>query len=137
MNALTSEHGEKSPLKSKKFIAFLTWDLGFKALAVLILAWAWNLDEVSTQVFFLLLSIVVISGFVATGYILGQAGLDRFVRLAKIAAAKGTMNGSMAKVIARGTKGLIDAHESPATLEKDEGTGTVDDNAESEEEEKA
>ena len=32
----------------------------------------------------LLLTIVIVSGFVQTGYILGQAALDRYVRIAEI-----------------------------------------------------
>ena len=80
---------EKSPLKSKKFLAFLWSDATLKALAVVLIAWAWNLDEMSTRVFLLLLVLIVVSGFVTVGYILKQAGLDRFVRLAQIAASAG------------------------------------------------
>jgi len=104
----------RGPLQSKKFVAFLVSDLTLKVLAVLILAWAWNLDEVSTRVFFLLLAVIVVTGFLAVGYILGQAGLDRYVRLAQIAvqgAANGKTNGSLNKVLAKGTKGMIQAHD--------------------------
>lgn len=115
-----AEPGSERPLQSKKFIAFLTSDLTLKGLAVLILAWAWNLDEVSNRVFLLLLTIIVVSGFLAVGYILGQAGLDRYVRLAQIAAdgaANGKTNGSLNRVLHKGTKGMIqvqDEAEKPA-----------------------
>jgi hypothetical protein len=75
---------EKTPFQSKKFVAFLWADATLKVLAVLLVAWAWNLDEISTRVFFLLLAVIVISGFVTVGYILGVASLDKYVRLAQI-----------------------------------------------------
>ena len=72
---------EKLPLSSKKFLAYLIADIGWKIiLGVLI----WKNCEGENQV--LLLSIVCISGFVQTGYILGQAALDRYVRIAQITA---------------------------------------------------
>jgi len=72
---------EKLPLSSKKFLAYLLADIGWKAiLGVLI----YKNCEGNNQV--LLLSIVGISGFVQTGYILGQAALDRYVRIAQITA---------------------------------------------------
>ena len=73
-----SKH-EKLPLSSKKFLAYLIADLGWKIiLGVLI----YKNCEGHNQL--LLLSIVCISGFVQTGYILGQAALDRYVRIAEI-----------------------------------------------------
>lgn len=118
----------KSPLKSKKFIAFLVAYLSLMILGVTILAWAWNLNEVSTRVFFLLLSIIIVAGFLAVGYIIGQAGLDKYVRLAQIAArgaSNGHMNGTAGKVISKATKGLIDVHPSPSPskplVDSDEG----------------
>lgn len=72
---------EKLPLSSKKFLAYLLADTGWKViLGVLI----YKNCEGHNQV--LLLSIVLISGFVQTGYILGQAALDRYVRIAQITA---------------------------------------------------
>jgi hypothetical protein len=101
---------DKSPLKSKKFIAFLVAYLSLVGLAVLTLVWAWDLNEISNRVFFLQLAIVIVLGFLAVGYILGQAGLDRYVRLAQIAAdgaTKGRTNGSLNRVLDKGTKGII------------------------------
>jgi hypothetical protein len=119
-------HEDKGPLKSKKFIAFLTSDLTLKALAVLTIAWAWNLDEISNRVFFLLLAIVIISGFISVGFILGQAGLDRYVRLAQIAAngaANGRTNGSLNRVLNKGTKGMIKVTDEAEAVPDEEPDG--------------
>lgn len=101
---------DKRPLQSKKFVGFIIFHLSMMGLAAGILAWAWNLDEVSARVFFLLLSIIVVSGFVATGFILGVASLDKYLGLAKIAAdgaTTGRTNGSLNRVLGKGTKGMI------------------------------
>jgi hypothetical protein len=101
---------EKSPLQSKKFIAYLAFTLSMKMLYGFTLAWMWSLDEMGTRPFLLLLIEVVIDGFVTVGYILGQAGLDRFVRLAQIAtdaAGNGNGNGMISNVVAKGTKGMV------------------------------
>lgn len=72
---------EKLPLSSKKFLAYLIADIGWKLILGILI---YKNCEGHNQV--LLLSIVCISGFVQTGYILGQAALDRYVRLAQITA---------------------------------------------------
>jgi hypothetical protein len=101
---------EKSPMQSKKFVGYLIFQLSMLGLAAGILAWAWNLDEISARVFFLMLTIIVVMGFVATGYILGVASLDKYLGLAQIAAdgaATGRTNGSLNRVLGKGTKGMI------------------------------
>lgn len=75
---------EKTPLQSKKFIAFLIAELTWKTLAGLVLGWAWNADEIGFHAFLLLLAIIVVAAFVEIGYVLGQKELDKFVRLAQI-----------------------------------------------------
>lgn len=70
---------EKLPLSSKKFLAYLLADLGWKV----ILGWL-IFKNCEGENLILLLSIVIVSGFVQTGYILGQAALDRYVRIAEI-----------------------------------------------------
>ena len=72
---------EKLPLSSKKFLAYLLADIGWKVILAILI---WKNCEGENQV--LLLSIVCVSGFVQTGYILGQAALDRYVRIAQITA---------------------------------------------------
>ena len=54
-------------------------DLGWKV----ILGWL-IFKNCEGENLILLLSIVIVSGFVQTGYILGQAALDRYVRIAEI-----------------------------------------------------
>ena len=102
---------EKLPLSSKKFLAYLIADIGWKIiLGVLI----WKNCEGENQV--LLLSIVCISGFVQTGYILGQAALDRYVRIAQITAKtiKGEDNVSTEE---HKNKEHQESHESPSEVE--------------------
>jgi len=79
--------GEASPLQSKKFLAFLVSELTSKVLAVLVLLW--GKDAIPHQIWAILLAIIVVSGFIAAGYIVGQASLDKFVRVARIAAGAG------------------------------------------------
>ena len=70
-----------STLKSKKFIAYLLAELGWKAViftVVLSLS-----DTLSHQHLVLLLTLVIVSGFIQVGYILGQAALDKYVYLSK------------------------------------------------------
>ena len=105
-------------------IAFLVVHLSLMTLAGLILGWAWNLDEVSTRVFLLLLAIIVITGFLAVGYIIGQAGLDKYTRLAQIAVSGlGNGNGTTrtaSAVLTKATKGLVKAPEPTPEAEPEE-----------------
>jgi hypothetical protein len=71
----------KSALQSKKFIAYLVADIGWKILLAMLI----YLQRDGLESFALMLSIVVVAGFVQVGFILGQASLDRFVRVAEIA----------------------------------------------------
>jgi hypothetical protein len=67
----------RSPLSSKKFVAYLLADVGWTGLlgygVYAKIGWS------------LLMAMVITKGFVQTGYILGQAALDKYVRVAKIA----------------------------------------------------
>ena len=72
----------KSALQSKKFIAYLIADIGWKIL----LGWILYLQKDGLDSFTLMISIVVVAGVVQVGFILGQASLDRYVRVAEIAA---------------------------------------------------
>lgn len=86
---------EKAPLKSKKFIAFLVSEFTWKLLAALVLVWAWSAEAIELRAFLILLAIVVVAAFVEVGYILGQASLDKFVRLAEITGTVVTKKGSI------------------------------------------
>lgn len=73
----------ENTLVSKKFIAFIVTQLGFFSLMITMVL----LEEINTlggNAAFI--SLVLSSAFLAVGYVLGQASLDRFVRVAKIAA---------------------------------------------------
>jgi Mg2+/citrate symporter len=68
----------KLPLKSKKFLAYLIADFGWK---ILIGYTNWKEEsksEIGYTTFLILLSMIVTAGFIQIGYILGQAMLDKY-----------------------------------------------------------
>jgi hypothetical protein len=70
---------EKSPLSSKKFLALSWANLGWY---VLLGVGIWvDLNMV------VLLAMVITLGFIQVGYIIGQAGLDAYVRAAATVAS--------------------------------------------------
>ena len=70
---------DKLPLKSKKFIAYLIADLGWKfALFYLLYQLKGDFKHYS---FMLLTTMIIIAGFIQVGYILGQAALDKYIAL--------------------------------------------------------
>lgn len=78
---------EKSHLESKKFAAWFISEMTWKVILVIaLIQWKNDLTQVSTGAWWLLLSIVVTAGFIGIGFILGQAALDKYVRVAEIAA---------------------------------------------------
>ena len=72
-----------SPLDSKKFVAYLIADLGWTGLV--------GYGVYAKMDWSLLMAIVITKGFVQSGYILGQAALDKYVRVAQI--TSGTKEG--------------------------------------------
>jgi len=78
---------EKSPLASKKFVAFLVAEISWKVLAVIALFL--ERGPISNRLFLSLLVIFLISRMVEVGYILGQAGLDKYIRMVEIATKSG------------------------------------------------
>lgn len=73
----------KRPLQSKKFTAFLISELSWKILLFYVLM------EYKTKIdhyaFMVILAIVVTSGFLQIGYVLGQAALDKYTAVAQTA----------------------------------------------------
>ena len=67
---------EKTPLSSKKFIAYLISNLGSKVL----LFWMVTRSESDMVI----ISTVTAASFIDIGYILGQAALDKYVRVASL-----------------------------------------------------
>ncbi len=71
---------DKTPMKSKKFIAYMTSEAGWKLLLFYLLyQLQGKLDHYSLVI---LMTIVITSGFIQIGYILGQAALDKYVNAA-------------------------------------------------------
>lgn len=66
----------KAPMQSKKFIAYLIADLGWKITLLVILFHSES--KLDYYTFSLLLTLVIVSGFIQVGYILGQAALDKY-----------------------------------------------------------
>ncbi len=67
---------EKAPLQSKKFLAYLLSNLGSKALLF------WMVSKGSDA--FTVISMITAAAFIDIGYILGQAALDKYVRVASL-----------------------------------------------------
>lgn len=71
----------KFALQSKKFVAYLIAELGWKILiACVLIQYNGKIDHYS---FMLLMTIVITSGFIQVGYILGQAALDKYSMIAE------------------------------------------------------
>jgi len=71
---------DKTPLKSKKFIAYLTADVGWKIVILYMLTHLKSKLEAGELTF--LMTVVVTSGVIQIGYILGQAALDKYINAA-------------------------------------------------------
>ncbi len=68
----------KLPLKSKKFLAYLIADFGWKILIGYTIWKEEAKNEIGYTTFLILLSMIVTAGFIKLGYILGQAMLDKY-----------------------------------------------------------
>jgi hypothetical protein len=82
--------GFNMPLKSKKFVAYLVSELGWKILIGYIMFVYQN--KIDHYAFMVLVTMVVTSGFIQIGYILGQAALDKYALVAQNALDKGGEN---------------------------------------------
>lgn len=76
----------KTPLKSKKFIAYLISDIGWKLVIFYVLYKQSENLQPSAVTF--LLALAFVNGFMQAGYILGQAALDRYVQMTEAAYSK-------------------------------------------------
>ena len=70
---------DKLPLKSKKFIAYLIADVGWK-VCILYMLYS-HAEKFAGSSASVMLTMVLVSGFVQVGYILGQAALDKYVNM--------------------------------------------------------
>jgi len=71
---------DKTPMKSKKFLAYLIADLGWKIIILYMLMHLRSKLEAGELT--LLLTVVITSGIIQIGYILGQAALDKYINAA-------------------------------------------------------
>ena len=76
---------EKSPMSSKKFVAYLVAEATWKAALLLVIVLGMKNGLIDHIVGGLALAITIIAGFIEAGYILGQASLDKYTRIAEIA----------------------------------------------------
>lgn len=77
----------ESPLQSKRFIAFMTSEMTWSVIVVLLLVL--YRDSVSFHLWAALLALSIAKGSIEALYLGGQASLDSYVRLAQIAADAG------------------------------------------------
>ena len=71
---------DKKPIKSKKFLAYLVSDIGWKIIIMYIIM---HLKaKLTIQELTLLMTIVITSGVIQIGYILGQVALDKYISAA-------------------------------------------------------
>ncbi len=68
----------KLPLKSKKFLAYLVADFGWKILIGYVVWQEESKKEIGYTTFLILLAMIITAGFIQIGYILGQAMLDKY-----------------------------------------------------------
>jgi hypothetical protein len=77
---------DKTPLRSKKFIAYLLAEISWKIILVIaLLVMKDQISSVNVGGWWFLFTIVIVVGFVEVGFIGGQAWLDKYVRVAQIA----------------------------------------------------
>lgn len=71
---------EKSPMQSKKFVAYLLGELGWKGLLfAMVIMWGSDLRGQAAMI-----TAIIVSGFVQVMYIGGQSFIDHYVRVARI-----------------------------------------------------
>ena len=78
---------EKTPFNSKKFVFVMVSETGWKLVLFTMLFTI--ASDLSTLAWGLMMGVIIVSGFVQVGYLFGQAGIDKFVRIAKINAGLG------------------------------------------------
>ena len=71
---------DKSPMQSKKFVAYLLSEIGWKGLMFYIIHT--HPGDIKHPLLVLLLTVVITSGVIQIGYILGQAALDKYITAA-------------------------------------------------------
>lgn len=70
---------DKTPLKSKKFLAYLLAELSSKILMIYLIT---HIKDIDLYEMTILLAMIVSSTTLTVGYILGQAALDKYLNAA-------------------------------------------------------
>ena len=70
-----------SKFKSKKFVAYLIGEMSWKFLIFYVI-WEYK-NQLDHYAFMTLVAMIITSGFMQVGYILGQAALDKYTHLAE------------------------------------------------------
>ena len=70
---------DKKPLQSKKFLAYLIADLGWKAALFYMLFHIQS--KLDHYTFLFMTTLIIVSAFIQVGYILGQAALDKYIKV--------------------------------------------------------
>lgn len=105
---MSQESINKLPLRSKKFLAYLIADLGWKILMFYVI-WEYK-TQIDHYAFMTLVTMIVTSGFIQIGYILGQAALDKYTHVAVSAIEQGD-NKPTKSLPKRATKALGEPEE--------------------------
>lgn len=79
----TAKKKDLSPLQSKKFMAYLIAEFGWK-IALFTLLYIYG-DKIEHYSFMVMMTLIIVSGFIQVGYILGQTALDKYTHMAEVA----------------------------------------------------
>lgn len=77
------------PMDSKKFVAFIVAEVTWKVLVGLIVVLAYKDHRLEWNALLSVLAVVMVAGFVEVGYIIGQASLDKYTKVAEIVSRSG------------------------------------------------
>ena len=80
---------EKTPLQSKKFVAFLIAEITWKVVLGGLLFMGIRQGAIDFFIGSIAMAVIIIAGAIEALYIGGQAALDRYARVAQIAAGAG------------------------------------------------
>lgn len=74
---------DKVPIQSKKFLAYLISEFGWK-ISLFFCLFNYR-AKVDIYNLILMISIIIVSAFIQIGYILGHVALDKYIKVAEVA----------------------------------------------------
>ena len=80
---------KEPPLSSRKFVAFLISEISWKVIIMAIMLIGMKWEQVDPWIAGIVMTEVLISGFVEVLYLGGQMALDKYIHLATIATSSG------------------------------------------------